>query len=235
MELLGQFPGVGAERFHPGLHPAPLLSTPQALPGLLPALKTFSSAEPRPGPACVHRPHGRPWWQHSLWSVFSAAPGTRRWEGASLRPSLASLLRSLFLPAPSSKARFNFLEGETQVLRTHLTLKTQEPENSKGSKTGNASPLSRASPQRPGGGEQSDPSTWGWGSWGTAREAPHPHPEVRLLGSAPHMGLMMTGRMLTPLPGGCPPTGWLCSVPGDRSCPADGGRAIHLSCRGEPG
>ena len=77
LELLGQFPRVGAEHFRPGLHPAPFLSTPQALPGLLPALKTFSSAEPRPSPACARRPHGRLWWQHSLWSVFSAAPGRK--------------------------------------------------------------------------------------------------------------------------------------------------------------
>ena len=106
LELLGQFLGVGAERFHPGLHPAPLLSTPQALPGLLPALKTFSSAEPWPSPACAHRPHGRPWWQRSLWSVFSAAPGARLWEGASsLRPSLAS-------PRPQPIPSSSFLQSQ---------------------------------------------------------------------------------------------------------------------------
>lgn len=88
------------------------------------------------------------------------------------------------------------------MLQTHLTLKTQEPENNKGSNSRNTSPSSRTSPQRPGGWEQSDPFTWGWGSWGTAREAPHPQPELRLSGSAPHMGFRITGWMLTPLPGG---------------------------------
>ena len=88
------------------------------------------------------------------------------------------------------------------MLQTHLTLKTQEPENNKGSNSRNTSPSSRTSPRRAGGWEQSAPSTWGWGAWGTAREAPHPQPELRLSGSAPHMGLRITGWMLTPPPGG---------------------------------
>lgn len=43
-------------------------------------------------------------------------------------------LRCVILPAPSCKVGINFWEGGTQVLRTDLTLKTQEPLNNEGSK-----------------------------------------------------------------------------------------------------
>lgn len=53
---------------------------------------------------------------------------------------------SPFLPVPSSKARINFSEGETQVLQTHLTLKTQEPEKNKGVEYWERQPLFQSQP-----------------------------------------------------------------------------------------
>lgn len=47
----------GAEHFRGGLTAAPLLSFPQALPALLPALEIFTSPSPGP-PTCVRRPRG---------------------------------------------------------------------------------------------------------------------------------------------------------------------------------
>ena len=95
---------------------------------------------------------------------FFCCPGHKTVGRGFFSVPLTGLPPSQPVPAPSSKARFNFLEGGTQVLWTHLTLKTQEPENNKGSNTGNPSPSSRASPQRPGGGGRGcleDQLPWG--------------------------------------------------------------------------